>query len=67
MIWTARLRFHFNSFGLQASIDSSARPQVRLFEFDTRFEVFKDYIPYDFQQPMRLPGMQSLMMLAYFG
>ncbi|KAI9822898.1 MAG: hypothetical protein M1832_002923 [Thelocarpon impressellum] len=35
--------------------DKSSRPQVSLFEFDKRFEVFSEFVPYDFQHPVRLP------------
>lgn len=32
------------------------KPTIKLLEFDTRFEVFSaDFIPYDFQQPLKLP------------
>lgn len=35
---------------------SSAKPTICLLEYDKRFEVFgSDFVPYDFQHPLRLP------------
>jgi len=31
------------------------RPRLRLLEFDRRFDMFTDYVPYDFSYPLRLP------------
>lgn len=38
--------------------DSSiAKPRIVLFEYDQRFDVFgQDFVPYDFQMPLRLPS-----------
>lgn len=33
----------------------SDNPQVTLLEFDQRFSVFKEYVPYDFHSPTKLP------------
>ena len=30
-------------------------PQVTLLEYDSRFGVFKEFVPYDFEAPMKLP------------
>ncbi|KAF2481551.1 putative N6-adenine methyltransferase-domain-containing protein [Neohortaea acidophila] len=36
---------------------TTPKPTVRLLEFDTRFQVLgKDYVPYDYQNPLRLPA-----------
>ncbi|KAL8679754.1 MAG: hypothetical protein Q9186_003970 [Xanthomendoza sp. 1 TL-2023] len=34
----------------------SDTPQVTLLEFDQRFSVFKEFVHYDFQSPIKLPG-----------
>ena len=39
----------------QASGKSSACPQLRLLEFDHRFDLFTEFVPYDYQHPLRLP------------
>lgn len=31
-------------------------PRVSLLEFDRRFDVFKEFVYYDFQTPLNLPG-----------
>lgn len=33
------------------------KPQIALLEFDSRFAVFKEFVPYDYTHPLRLPGM----------
>ncbi|KAF1977264.1 N-6 adenine-specific DNA methyltransferas-like protein 2 [Bimuria novae-zelandiae CBS 107.79] len=33
----------------------TARPKMTLLEYDTRFNVFKEFEPYDFEQPLKLP------------
>ena len=30
--------------------------KISLLEYDDRFAVFKEFVPYDFENPMRLPG-----------
>ncbi|KAF9639431.1 hypothetical protein BFW01_g11237 [Lasiodiplodia theobromae] len=40
---------------LLRSGEYKARPEVKLLEFDERFGVFKEYVPYDFVYPTRLP------------
>jgi len=43
---------------VQASLPASApRPRLVLLEYDTRFAVFPEFVPYDFAKPVRLPGM----------
>ncbi|KAK4941954.1 Protein-lysine N-methyltransferase efm5 [Elasticomyces elasticus] len=43
-----------------ASKDNLSRPHVRLLEYDERFAVFKDeFVAYDFETPLRLPGTTS--------
>ncbi|KAF2835900.1 N-6 adenine-specific DNA methyltransferas-like protein 2 [Patellaria atrata CBS 101060] len=31
------------------------KPRLALLEYDERFSVFKEFVPYDFEQPIRLP------------
>ncbi|OJD35591.1 n-6 adenine-specific dna methyltransferase 2 [Diplodia corticola] len=40
---------------LLRSADDKTRPEVILLEFDERFGVFKEWVPYDFAFPTRLP------------
>lgn len=40
---------------LLAEQDASKRPQITLLEFDDRFGVFKEFVKYDFEQPVKLP------------
>ncbi|KAF1956862.1 hypothetical protein CC80DRAFT_412383 [Byssothecium circinans] len=40
---------------LLASGEYKCRPQVKLLEFDDRFAVFKEFVQYDFQSPIKLP------------
>ncbi|KAF2702700.1 hypothetical protein K504DRAFT_419905 [Pleomassaria siparia CBS 279.74] len=40
---------------LLASGEYTSRPQIKLLEFDERFAVFKEFVQYDFEKPMRLP------------
>ena len=40
---------------LLAKKDPSKRPQTTLLEFDERFGVFKEFVKYDFEQPVKLP------------
>lgn len=43
--------------GLVADVPVEKRPEVKLFEFDERFGVFKkDFVFYDFKEPTRLDG-----------
>jgi hypothetical protein len=35
--------------------DISTRPQITLLEIDDRFGVFKEFVKYDFEQPLKLP------------
>ncbi|KAL8697499.1 MAG: hypothetical protein Q9224_002281 [Gallowayella concinna] len=37
----------------------SDTPQVTLLEFDQRFSVFKEFVHYDFQSPIKLPGERA--------
>ncbi|KAF2176388.1 hypothetical protein K469DRAFT_723235 [Zopfia rhizophila CBS 207.26] len=39
-----------------SSGDFPCRPKVTLLEFDERFAVFKEFVQYDFEQPVRLPS-----------
>lgn len=39
----------------QATPEYQVRPEVKLLEYDERFAVFKEYVPYDFAMPTRLP------------
>ncbi|KAI9752693.1 MAG: hypothetical protein M4579_005531 [Chaenotheca gracillima] len=39
-----------------ASKSTRPRPSLSLFEYDTRFAVFKEFVHYDFQHPIRLPS-----------
>ncbi|KAI9670098.1 MAG: hypothetical protein M1829_004826 [Trizodia sp. TS-e1964] len=41
---------------LLASGSFSESPHIHLFEYDNRFDVFKEFVPYDFQYPLRLPA-----------
>ncbi|OCL10449.1 N-6 adenine-specific DNA methyltransferas-like protein 2 [Glonium stellatum] len=41
---------------LVASGKYECRPQITLFEYDERFSVFKEFICYDFEHPIRLPS-----------
>lgn len=34
------------------------RPKLVFFEHDHRFDVFPEFVYYDFQHPMKLPGKQ---------
>ena len=44
--------------GLQAAAPAAAaKPRLVLLEHDARFGVFSEFVPYDFAQPVRLPGM----------
>ncbi|KAI9852530.1 MAG: hypothetical protein M1838_000397 [Thelocarpon superellum] len=45
----------WNASQFWASKTPSERPRIHLLEFDQRFEVFKEYVPYDFHHPLRLP------------
>ncbi|KAI9653687.1 MAG: hypothetical protein M1831_005715 [Alyxoria varia] len=36
--------------------DSPSKPEIRLFEFDSRFAVFAEFVRYDFNKPFNLPG-----------
>lgn len=38
------------------TIDRDQRPEIRLLEFDERFAVLKEFVRYDFAQPLQLPG-----------
>ncbi|KAK3065650.1 hypothetical protein LTS18_002575, partial [Coniosporium uncinatum] len=40
---------------LLASKKFSAKPTITLLEFDERFAVFKEFVPYDFEHPTQLP------------
>jgi len=40
---------------LLASKEIATKPQLTLLEFDERFAVFKEFVKYDFEQPMKLP------------
>ncbi|KAK8217955.1 putative N6-adenine methyltransferase-domain-containing protein [Phyllosticta capitalensis] len=40
---------------LLATPEYQVRPEVKLLEYDERFAVFKEYVPYDFAMPTRLP------------
>lgn len=40
---------------LLASGEVTTKPQLTLLEFDERFAVFKEFVQYDFEQPMKLP------------
>lgn len=39
-----------------ASKGESERPKISLLEFDGRFEVFNEFVKYDFEHPTRLPS-----------
>lgn len=41
---------------LLAEKDASTRPHITLLEFDERFSVFKEFVKYDFEQPIKLPS-----------
>ncbi|ORY12766.1 putative N6-adenine methyltransferase-domain-containing protein [Clohesyomyces aquaticus] len=40
---------------LLASDEYTIRPKMTLLEYDERFAVFKEFVQYDFQQPIKLP------------
>lgn len=44
----------------QPAIEASRRPSLSLLEFDERFDVFKEFVMYDFACPMKLPCMSSI-------
>jgi tRNA1(Val) A37 N6-methylase TrmN6 len=39
----------------QNSGEVKCRPQIKLLEFDERFAVFKEFVPYDFEKAIKLP------------
>lgn len=39
----------------QNSGEVKCRPQIKLLEFDERFSVFKEFVPYDFEKTFKLP------------
>ncbi|KAK4452068.1 putative N6-adenine methyltransferase-domain-containing protein [Podospora aff. communis PSN243] len=41
---------------LKAADTNQPRPKIILLEYDTRFEVFPEYIFYDYMQPLKLPS-----------
>ncbi|KAI9723578.1 MAG: hypothetical protein M1812_000878 [Candelaria pacifica] len=41
---------------LQSQWHADKRPKIYLLEFDQRFDVFGEFIKYDFEQPTRLPA-----------
>jgi hypothetical protein len=55
---------HLSSYliGLQAARgeNEDERPKVWLLEYDKRFEVFPEFVFYDFKSPMKLPREFSL-------
>ncbi|KAF9731745.1 Protein-lysine N-methyltransferase EFM5 [Paraphaeosphaeria minitans] len=40
----------------QASGAYTHKPYLTLLEYDTRFNVFKEFVPYDFEAPLKLPA-----------
>lgn len=40
--------------------EGQTRPKVVLLEHDMRFNVFPEFVFYDFQQPFKLPGRRVL-------
>lgn len=40
---------------LVSELEPSDRPQLKLLEFDDRFEVLKEFVRYDFKSPLSLP------------
>ncbi|OAK95032.1 hypothetical protein IQ06DRAFT_285034 [Phaeosphaeriaceae sp. SRC1lsM3a] len=40
---------------LLASGEYTCRPDIKLLEFDERFAVFKEFVPYDFEKAIQLP------------
>ncbi|KAI9772783.1 MAG: hypothetical protein M1835_006225 [Candelina submexicana] len=38
------------------------RPKIYLLEFDQRFDVYGDFIKYDFHHPTRLPGLSTSLL-----
>ncbi|KAI9858664.1 MAG: hypothetical protein M1824_004245 [Vezdaea acicularis] len=45
-----------NRIDFERSTPTATKPQVNLFEYDKRFSVFREFVPYDFEHPLRLPG-----------
>lgn len=41
---------------LLAEVEVALRPALTLLEYDERFAVFKEFVPYDYAQPLKLPG-----------
>lgn len=39
----------------QNSGEVKCRPEIKLLEFDERFAVFKEFVPYDFEKTFKLP------------
>ncbi len=38
-----------------SDIDAGQKPKLWLLEFDKRFEVFPEFVFYDFKNPLKLP------------
>lgn len=45
---------------LQASIRDG--PLISLLEYDQRFDVLPEFVQYDFQHPLKLPGMAKSLL-----
>lgn len=43
----------------QRDLPLDRQPKVVLLEHDDRFAVFPEFVYYDYQQPLKLPGMVS--------
>jgi hypothetical protein len=42
---------------LLAGVETSQHPTIRLLEYDERFAIFKEFIPYDYTLPLKLSGI----------
>lgn len=63
----ARLLSDDGSSWVQANLAEEQRPDVYLFEFDSRFAVFKEFVQYDYNQPIKLPGITNIPHHQYTG
>lgn len=52
----------------RSGLRKEEQPEVRLLEFDRRFDVFKgEFVFYDFNEPWKLPREFSLVLLNFAG
>lgn len=49
---------------MQRHLPKTDRPELTLLEHDSRFELFPEFVYYDFQQPLKLPG-KAMAIVAF--